>query len=234
MAPSGVVGRRNHGQGHPLRSHPLDQPPQGLGIHVSLEGMVQRRLERLRHRQVDGLRAMKLDIGPRGVKMGVVRDEVAFLAQNGEEDPLGCPPLMRGDHVLEAEDVLHGIPETVKAPAAGVGFISPHDAGPLLRAHRRRSAVREEVDEHVLRMDPEKIIPGLRQNAFPFLPGRHPDGFHHFDFEGLDDRFHKGRLRFLPFPKWWHNREDISIRMQRTQSNAKNAKPLECASHACA
>jgi hypothetical protein len=85
----------------------------------------------------------ELDIGAGSVKVGVVGDYVAFLAHDVEEDALGGAALVRGDHVLVAENVLHGIAKLVEAAAAGVALIAFHDGGPLVGRHGAGAGVGE-------------------------------------------------------------------------------------------
>ena len=59
--------------------------------------------------QVDGFGADELDVGAGGVEVRVVGHDVALLAHHAEEDALGGAALVRGDDVVVAEDVLHGI-----------------------------------------------------------------------------------------------------------------------------
>jgi hypothetical protein len=47
-----------------------------------------------------------LDVGPRGVEVCVVGDDLPGPAQHREEDPLGRPALVGGDHVFEREELL--------------------------------------------------------------------------------------------------------------------------------
>ena len=95
-------------------------------------------LARLGDGQVDGLGADEFDVGARGVEVRVVGDDVALLARHAEQDALGGAALVRGDHVLVAEDVLDGVAEAVEAAAAGVALVALHDGGPLLRWTWRR------------------------------------------------------------------------------------------------
>ena len=49
--------------------------------------------------QVDGLGADELDVGAGGIEMGVVRNDVAFLAGDAEQDALGGAALVGRDDV---------------------------------------------------------------------------------------------------------------------------------------
>ena len=134
-------------------------------VHVALEGVPVLRLPPFRNHQVDRLRAGELDVGPGGVEVGVVGHHVARLAERREEDPLGGAALVGREHLAEAEDVLHRRQEAEPGAAAGVGLVAAHDRRPLLRAHRRRAAVGQEVDEDVLRLEQEDVVGRLAAGA---------------------------------------------------------------------
>ena len=56
--------------------------------------------------QVHSLGAHELDIGAGGVEMGVIGNDVAFLAGHAKQNALGGTALVSGDHMLVAEDIL--------------------------------------------------------------------------------------------------------------------------------
>ena len=104
-----------------------------------------------------------------------------------EQDALRGAPLVGRDDVAVAEDVLHRLLEAKEARAAGVGLVAAHDAGPLLRAHRRRAAVGQKIDHDVLGAQPEQVEPGRLQQRFALRAGRHADRFDDLDPVWLDD-----------------------------------------------
>ena len=78
-------------------------------IHVALEGMRRGGVLAFFDDQIDGFGADEFDVGARGVEVGVVGNDVTFLAGHAEEDAFGGASLMRGDDVAVAEDVLDGV-----------------------------------------------------------------------------------------------------------------------------
>ena len=74
--------------------------------------------------QVDRLGADEFHVGAGGVEVRVVGNDVALLAGDAEQNALGGAALVRGDHVLVAEDVLDGIAEAIEAAAAGVALVA--------------------------------------------------------------------------------------------------------------
>ena len=183
-----VVGEGQHAHGDTLGAHLVDERLQPLGVHVALEGVLGLRLVPLGDHQVEGLRALELDVGARGVEVGVVGHDVAGLAHRREEDALGGPPLVGRDDVAIAEDVPHGRLEAVEAAAAGIGLVPAHHAGPLLGAHRAGSAVGEQVDDHVVGLDLEEVEARLLQDPLALLARRLADRLDGLDAEGLEDR----------------------------------------------
>ena len=105
LASSGVIGDGDHHHG----DFPwiLGQRAfQLLEIHVPLEGMDGLRLMGLGDGDVQGDSLAIFDVGAGGVEMGVVGDDVARFQRRTEQNPLRRPPLMRGQHMLEAGDFL--------------------------------------------------------------------------------------------------------------------------------
>ena len=119
--------------------------------------------------------------------MGVVGDDVALLAHHPEEDALGGAALVGGDDVLVAGDVLHRVAEAVEAAAAGVAFVALHDRRPLVRGHGAGAGVGEQVDQHVVGAQQEKIVVRVAEQLLPLLAGGPADGFDALDAEGFDD-----------------------------------------------
>ena len=66
---------------------------------LPLKGCVKRGLLAFGDDEIDGFGADEFDVGARGVEVGVVGNDVAFLAGHAEEDALGGASLMRGDDV---------------------------------------------------------------------------------------------------------------------------------------
>ena len=120
--------------------------------------MLERGLAAFGDQQVDGFGADEFDVGAGGVEVGVVGDDVAFLAGDAEQDALGGAALVRGDDVLVAEDVLDGVAETIEAAAAGVALVAFHDRRPLMRGHGAGAGVGEQIDEHIVGWKQEEVV----------------------------------------------------------------------------
>jgi hypothetical protein len=94
---------------------------------------------------------------------------------------------MSGNHVLETHDGLHRFFEPLEARRAGVGFVAAHHRRPLLRRHRPRAGIRQQVDQDVVRGDEEEIVARCFQQLFAMRARGLPDGFDALDSKRLDD-----------------------------------------------
>ncbi|MBF8249228.1 MAG: hypothetical protein HW374_2028 [Bacteroidetes bacterium] len=78
-----------------------------------------------------------------------------------------------------------------KAFGACIRFIAVHHSSPLLRAHGRRPAVRQQVDQHVFGPNEKRIKRGSPKDGFPLRLRRELDRLDGLYFEGFDDGLHK-------------------------------------------
>ena len=101
LAAAGVVrhGHEHHGD---VRRPSARKASSRAEVHVALERVNRGGVESLGDHKVDGFGPGGLDVGPGGVEVGVVRHHLVGAADDGEEDLLGRPPLVGGDHVREA------------------------------------------------------------------------------------------------------------------------------------
>ena len=172
-------------------------------VHVALEGVPQRRLRALRDRQVDGLGAGELDVGPGGVEVGVVRDHPARPADDGEQDLLGGPALVGGQTCSNGNR---------PAPRRGTG---------RTRASRRRTSLPRWMPAHCsadIAPVPESVSRSIRTSSArsrtgctrlrpaasaALRPGGLPHRLDRVDAERLDDGAERliGH-RLAPPPAW--------------------------------
>ena len=185
-----IVGDGKHAHRDLLAPYLGDELFQCRNVHVALERMPGLRLASLGNDQVHRLGAGELDVGTGGIEVGVVGHHVAGLAEGGEEDLLGGAALVGGEHLAEAEDVLHRGQEAEPGAAAGVGFVATHDGRPLLGTHCRGATVSEEVDEHVLRLEQEDVVCRVAQPLLALHRSGEVDGLDGLDLEWLDDGLH--------------------------------------------
>jgi hypothetical protein len=166
----------------------LEGALEGPEVHVALEGVDLRGNASLGDHEVAGLRPLHLDVGPGRVEVVVVGHDLTGLEDGVEEDPLRGPPLMGGDDVSQARELAHHVPEAVVGAASRVGLVALHERAPLRGRHGPGSGVGEEIDEDVLGVQAEDVVPRLPEGRLAFLAGGELHRLHRLDAEGLDDR----------------------------------------------
>ena len=188
-----VVGDRHEHDRHVFAPR-TQQRLECRNVHVALERMVDLRVAALGDEQIDRLRPGVLDVGPGRVEVGVVRHHLPGAAQDAEDDLLGGPALVSGNHVLEREQVAHRVPEHVIGRRPGIGLVAVLDRGPLIATHRAGARVGEQIDQHVAGLHLEQVVTRLAHGN-PALPQRrHPQRLHRVDAERLDDRAENRRI----------------------------------------
>ncbi len=158
LAATGVVGDRQHHQRNAITAYAGDEFLEGGDIHVPFERFTHAGLPGFGARKIDGFGADEFDIRTCGVEVRVVGDDVALLASAVKEDAFSRSSLVRWDHMLVAEDVLHGIAKTVEAGTAGIALVPFHDRCPLVRRHGARAGVGEQINKDVARGEEKQIV----------------------------------------------------------------------------
>ena len=159
-------------------------------IHIALKRVVRIEIRRFRTGQVERGTAPEFDIGAGRIEMRVVRHDRVRADHDAEQDSLRCPALVRGDDLLESEDVLYGVAEVIPALRAGVGFVATHHGAPGFRGHGARARIRQEVDDHVLGAQQERVVVCRLDQRVALGTISQPDRLHHLDPVRLDDGFH--------------------------------------------
>src|SRR5690606_29967646 len=138
----------------------------------------------------------ELDVGPRGIEVGVADEDLAGTAEVAVHDALGSTTLVGGQHVRHAGELLHGAFHAHPGTAAGVGLVAFHDAGPLVGAHGTGAAVGHQVDDHVRGAQQKGVVVRLLQQLHALGLSAQADGLNALDAEGLDDgtELHGSRL----------------------------------------
>ena len=179
----------------------VEQPLEGVEVHVALERVQERGHLPLFDHEVAGLGALHLDVGAGRVEVVVVRHDLPGRQNRVEQDSLGGPPLMRGDHVRKAGEGLHGVAEPVERAAAGVRFVALHERAPLRRRHRASARVRQQVDEHVVGVQEEHVEAGRGERHLAVLALAELQRLHGLDAERLDDRVEAHAYTLLSSPR---------------------------------
>ena len=112
LAAARVVGHGDEDDGHAAASL-VEEAVERVHVHVALERMDRRRVAALLDHEIDRLGAGGLDVRPGRVEVGVVGHRLARPAEDAEQDLLGRPALVGGDHVPEREELRDGIKEGV-------------------------------------------------------------------------------------------------------------------------
>ena len=118
-------------------------------------------MEPFGHGQVEGLGPADFDIGAGGVKVGVVGYNLIVSPDNVKQNFFRRASLVGGNDMAKSGQILNRFFQTIKALGSGIGFIAFNHAAPLAGAHGRSAAVSQQINEHVIRMNIEKIIAGF-------------------------------------------------------------------------
>ncbi len=159
---------------------------QAIQIHVSLERMIPLRVVSGLDHQFQGGGTLGHDVRVRRVKGLVRRHHVARLQQDLEQYPFCGSALVDRGEVGEPKELPLNLGQAVIAAGPRVRLIAPVQRGPLLVAHRPRTAVREQIDGHGLRGKVEQVEAGLPDVPLSFFPGRQGDTFHGLYLERLE------------------------------------------------
>ena len=195
LAATAVVGDGQHDQRDLVGAFLVDQLLQGRHVHVALEGQLQLGIGRFRQRQVDGASPGELDVGARGVEVGVVGNDVSGPAHHSKQDALCGPALVGGNDVTKSGEVANGIAQPEETVTAGIAFVAAHHRRPLLGGHGAGAGVGQQVDQNFAGPDEEEIITSLLQALLALFGCGLAKRFDTLDAEWFDDGLH-GRSRY--------------------------------------
>ncbi len=159
-------------------------------VHIALEVQPRLGVGGFGEGKIHGARSGEFDVGAGGIEVSVGGDDVAGLAHDGEQNALGGPALMGGNHVAQAGEFVGDALEAKETLAARVGFIAAHERGPLFGGHGAGAGIGEKVDQNVVGFDEEEVVPGLLEIALALLGGGVMERFHALDPERFNDRSH--------------------------------------------
>lgn len=187
LAPSGIVGYREHDQRNSLPAHFIYQSFQRRDVHIALEGMDEAGLLAFWNDQIYGFSSNKFDIRARGIKVRIVRYDIAFFVHHAEQDALRSAPLVSGDYMPIPEDGLNCPLETFETLAAGVTFVAFHNRCPLMGGHRSRAGVGEQIYQHICGWQKKKVVMRCSQQTFALWTRSPANGFNALNPKGLND-----------------------------------------------
>ena len=107
---------------------------------------------------------------------------VPGLHEGAGDDVFTGAALVGGKQVFLAEDVLHGLLQTVKALGTGIGVIRPEHGGNLVVAHGVDAGIRQHVQINVIRAQLEGVEPGFLRGFQAAFHGNEVQFLHHADF----------------------------------------------------
>src|SRR5581483_11857461 len=113
--------------------------------------------------------------------------DVTLLAHDAEQNALGGAPLVSGNHMMIAKDVLDGLTEVIKALASGIALVALHNGSPLIGGHGAGTGIGKQIDQHVFGGKQEKIVEGRFEQFFALAASGPADRLDRLDAERLDD-----------------------------------------------
>ena len=198
LATRHVHGRREAHVGDGACAMRSDEALELREVHVALERAQVRRVVGRVDDHVDERAAGEFLVEARGREVHVARHELALADRGLAQEVLGAAALVRGHDEFVAVVLPDRVLEVVVVPAAGVGLVAEHHAGPLTVAHRVRAAVGEQVDVDVVRAQQERVEAGLGQRTLALRARRDAQGLDHLDLPGLGPGTPAGLLAHGP------------------------------------
>src|SRR5450631_3501514 len=136
---------------------------------------------------IHGFSARRLNVGPRGIEVRIVGDDVALLAHYSEENAFSGAALVGRDHMTVTKNILNRNAKPVKALASGIAFVAFHDRCPLVRGHGSGAGIGEQINENVGGRKQKKIVVRRAEKLFPLRPRSPSDRLNALDTKWLDD-----------------------------------------------
>ena len=121
-------------------------------------------------------------VQPGGGKIHVSRHVLAGFYQYPTNQVLGAAPLMGGHYITITIVLANCLLQVEKVPAAGVSFVTQHNARPLPVTHSAGATVSKQVNIYIFRAQQKSVITRFCQRLLPLLRAGHADWFYHFDF----------------------------------------------------
>ena len=183
LTAAGIVGDGGHHQGNPVFAVGFDGLFELPDVHVALEGMGHLGAKGLVDDAVHGFPAVVEDMGPGGIEGHVEGNHVSLFEEGAENHVFRRPPLMSGNDVVEAENILYRCLEVEEAVRSRIGFIPHHKGRPLVLAHGAGAGIGEKIDVDILGAQAEHVEMPPLKGLFPLFLVGNAYGFHHFDTE---------------------------------------------------
>ena len=117
---------------------------------------------------------------------------VAGLDEGHGDDVLAGAALVRREQELRAEYLVHLVLQPRERGAAGVAVVADEHRGGLAVAHRVHAGVGEHVEEDVLVLEQEGVVPRLGDGRGAALDGLEIELLHHAHLVQLEGDVHSG------------------------------------------
>ncbi len=143
LSAAAVVGDRHHHEWDVVPADLGDGRFQSLDVHIALERVIGARITPFGDDQIASFRTLEFDVGSGRVEVSVVRHHRPRPGDDGEEDSLRCPTLVRRDHLRHSGQVLHDGAQPLVGTTPGVRLVTDHDRRPLRGRHRPGAGVCE-------------------------------------------------------------------------------------------
>ena len=192
LAADEVRARLHAQEGDVLRADLGDEPTQLVEVEVALEGAVARRGEALLGHQLLHAAAQACDVRLGRCEVEVHRHHVAGLHKGHGDDVLAGAALVRREQELRAEYLVHLVLQPREGRAAGVAVVADEHRGGLAVAHRVHAGVGEHVEEDVLVLEQEGVVPRLGDGRGAALDGLEIELLHHAHLVQLEGDVHSG------------------------------------------
>ncbi len=163
-----VRERHDHGR-HTVGTNGRGPLAGGLDVQIPLERPRGVGVERVHDRTVGRSTTRLGNVGTGRVEVGVGDDDVTLVDDSAVQQVLCSPTLVGGHDALEPEYVCDRLLQALEALAAGVGLVAAEERGPLVGAHRPRTAVGQQVDVHVGGGETEHVVAGRLERRDPLL-----------------------------------------------------------------
>jgi len=142
-----------------------------------------------------------------------------------EKQVLRHASLVRRDHVGEAEDVSHGIAEVEEVSASRIRLVANHQPGPLAIAHRRGSAVGQEIYVDAVGGNRKDVHAGITDQSLPIFTGNASQRLYDLDSEWFGGQSHDVAMRFGTQRISWHGSRSLAVRRRGHKNAATPVKP---------
>ncbi|OPZ46059.1 MAG: hypothetical protein BWY95_01820 [Bacteroidetes bacterium ADurb.BinA104] len=186
LAPGHVDGDGNRYVRDLVGADLLDQRLVLGEVDIALERhAVKLRIVCLVNDDVNERAAVHLLVSPCSSEVHVARHVRPGPYEDLRNEVLCSPSLVSRADILEPEQLAYSLLQVKPVFAPSVGLVAHHQTSPLPIAHGIRSAVGQEIDVHIPRLEQKRVEAGFPDPPRAFFLGKKGDGFDHLDLVRL-------------------------------------------------